>query len=142
MKMSDTVLKGEIALMKVLLRATERGIFASRPVNDSGKYDLILDDGKKLWRTQVKYSKSEYAPGAARVKMSVLKRSGGNRKNIGHRPYTSKEVDVIIAYLAATDKVYWLPRSIWKGKTEICLRYRTARNNQKNGCIMAYKYEW
>lgn len=46
--------KGELALLKVLVRANELGWVASRPTRDC-RYDLVLDDGKQLHRVQVKY---------------------------------------------------------------------------------------
>ena len=47
--------KSEIAVLKLELRANQKGYFVSLPKNQSSRYDLIIDDGKKLYRTQVKY---------------------------------------------------------------------------------------
>ena len=47
--------KGEIAQLKVQLRAAEKGVTLSKPLIDS-RYDFIRDDGRKQERAQVKYA--------------------------------------------------------------------------------------
>ena len=50
-----TAQKAEIAMAKVRLRAAEKGIAISVPTSDSVRYDLIVDEGARLYRAQVKY---------------------------------------------------------------------------------------
>src|SRR5438309_2267143 len=50
-----TNLLGEFAVAKVFLRAIEKGWTVSRPMMEC-RYDLILDDGLRLYRVQVKYA--------------------------------------------------------------------------------------
>jgi len=59
----STAQKGEIAMLRVLQRAVERGWLATRPTRDY-RYDLVLDDGERVYRVQVKYAAR--APSAAR----------------------------------------------------------------------------
>lgn len=47
--------KGQLAVSKAQVRAIELGYYVSVPLMDY-RYDLVLDDGKKLWRVQVKYA--------------------------------------------------------------------------------------
>jgi hypothetical protein len=47
--------KGQLATTKAQLRALELGYIPSIPNMDC-RYDIIIDDGKKLWRVQVKYA--------------------------------------------------------------------------------------
>jgi hypothetical protein len=51
----STAQKGELALLHVLQRAVENGWIVSRPTRDC-RYDLVLDDGDRLYRAQVKYA--------------------------------------------------------------------------------------
>src|SRR5438132_1694866 len=46
---------GEIAVAKVVLRAMEKGWTPCKPLVEC-RYDLILDDGLKPYRVQVKYA--------------------------------------------------------------------------------------
>src|SRR5437879_1158506 len=49
---------GEIAIAKVVLRALEKRVLLSRPIMEY-RYDLVVDDGLKLHRAQVKICRSE-----------------------------------------------------------------------------------
>lgn len=48
----STAQKAEIAMAKVRMRAAERGIPVSVPTTDSVRYDLVIDDGGRLYRVQ------------------------------------------------------------------------------------------
>jgi hypothetical protein len=137
MPVSETSLKGELALMKVIFRAFEKRITVSRPVGDFDRYDLIIDEGGKLSRVQVKYADGKPASnGSVRVKTQTNHRRGGQRK------YSPLEVDCVMVYLPQTGKVYRLPPYTWGGKTEISLRLTPAKNGQKKDCWFAGGYEW
>ena len=47
--------KGIIAQLKAELRANELGFIVSKPTTENCRYDMIIDDGKKLNRIQIKY---------------------------------------------------------------------------------------
>lgn len=49
----STAQKGELALLRVLQRSLEKGWIASRPTRDC-RYDLVSDDGERLYHVQVK----------------------------------------------------------------------------------------
>ena len=42
-------------MLRALQRSVEKGWLASRPTRDC-RYDLVLDDGERLYRVQVKYA--------------------------------------------------------------------------------------
>ena len=46
--------KGEIALLKVEIRAAEQGIVVLKPTTSHRRYDIVLDCGGKFLRAQVK----------------------------------------------------------------------------------------
>jgi hypothetical protein len=48
--------KGAIAEAAITYHATRLGIDVYRPVSDGGRYDLILDTGLRLLRTQCKWA--------------------------------------------------------------------------------------
>lgn len=94
--------KSEIAVLKIELEANIKGYSVSLPKDHSSRYDLILDDGKRLYRVQSKY----------------LNRLSGRKKNClelliedksRHRKcYTNKEIDLLLIYIAKLDCVLGL----------------------------------
>lgn len=141
----NTNQKGEIAELKVQLRATEKGWVTSRTV-EGARYDLILDDGKKLYRAQVKYAggKTNHSEGSAVVS---LRRAAGDDRNLKcrrrkMRVYTSDEVDVVLAYLPQVDKVCWLDPELFNGKPAVSLRYQPPKNGQKKGLHFVEDHAW
>jgi len=84
--------KGEIAVLSVELEANKRGCIISHPSNQHSRYDLIIDDGKRLLRTQVKYLNRK----GNRKNCLELIISGGTKKI---KRYTSKEIDLLLIYV-------------------------------------------
>ena len=136
MKLTTNV-KGQIAASKAELRALELGYISSKPIFDS-RYDLILDDGKKLMRVQIKYAdgKTPNSQGAIAVKLAYQ-----NRKRQVYT-YQNCEVDGLIVYLPKIDKLCFFKPNIFVGKTRIYIRYLKSKNNQKKGIISAEDYFW
>jgi hypothetical protein len=131
-----TSTKGDLAVLKVLERCLEKGVTASKPISECCRYDLVLDDGE-LWRTQVKYadSNSGHSTGCTTVRLV-------SSSHLGSRTYSEDEIDVVIAYLPKTKKVYWLPSDVWRGKSVVTLRHEPSKNNQRKGVIDAAEFEW
>jgi PD-(D/E)XK endonuclease len=137
--MSETSFKGELALMKVLLRAAEKRVVVSRPVTDFSRYDLVVDVEGKLHRVQVKYADGKspaQTTGSASARLYSV--SGGKKKQL----YDFADVDAFIIYMPATDKVYWVPIEMCAGKSFLYLRYEPARNGQRKYCLAASDFEW
>jgi len=137
--MTTTTLKGELALLKVLLRAVEKNVMMSRPVTDNCRYDLIMDLDGKLSRVQVKYA------GAGSLRKHVQGSFMVQTASVGHnqrkKRYTANEVDFIAAYSPLTDRVYLLPSCLWEGKSCLSLRYERPKNNVAH-YVDAKLWEW
>ena len=134
----NTQEKGQVAQLKVELRTLEKGFIASRPVIDS-RYDLVIDDGIKLWKVQIKYVDSK--PKTSEVVNVDLRKYPGNdtRKR---RVYTKKEIDAVIAYIPKIDILCWLPPELFDGKVGVYLRIGPAKNSQKKGVHFAHDLIW
>ena len=135
--MSPTTLKGEIACAKFDLRCTEKGLICSRP-NLECAYDRIVDQNGKLHRVQIKYAdgKTSHSTGAV---VCRLARIGHDYKN----PKTyDKEIDAVVAYVPAIDKLCWFSRSIFSGKKMISIRLEPPKNGQIKDIVLAKDYEW
>lgn len=134
----NTVEKGDIARLKVEMRAREKGIVVSKPTTENTRYDLILDDGK-LERVQVKYAGVTTGDGescySARLDCKNKERKNG-------RVYESGEVDSLLVYIHAMDCICKIPKANFIGKKSLTIRTKPAKNNQKSGIFMLENYRW
>ncbi len=130
--------KGQLAVSKAQVRAIELGYFPSVPVMDC-RYDLVLDDGKKLWRVQVKYAnrKPHHSTGAITAQLTYETR---NRRKIV--TYNSSEVDALVVYLPKIDKLCWFPTDVFVGKRGLNVRIEPPKNSQTKKIILASSYFW
>src|SRR5215831_8469258 len=88
--------QGELAELAFLHKASSLGFGVAKPYGDSERYDFILDSGERFWRVQVK---SVYA----RNRFRAMSFHGDNR------PYTAKEIDVVVVYVVRYDAWYVIP---------------------------------
>ena len=134
----NTINKGEIAELKVQLLAAEKGFIVSRPTVPA-RYDCIIDDGKSLTRTQIKYAdgKSDKAEGSVgiRLQQPFLRRREG--KN-----YRRDEVDLVLAYLPCVDKVVALRPDNFHDKSIVTIRFNPPKNGQKKGIFLVDDFLW
>ncbi|MBI4035124.1 MAG: hypothetical protein HY381_01885 [Candidatus Chisholmbacteria bacterium] len=134
---TTTNIKGQLAEYKAGLRALELGYTPSKPIF-SARYDLILDDTKRLMRVQIKYAdaKLSNSDGSVSVKLAYEDRK---RKVY---TYQDKEVDGLIVYIPKIDKLCFFPPRVFVGKEKISIRYAKTKNNQKKGIVFAEDYFW
>ena len=136
--LADTHKKGEIAFLKVALRAAEKGMILSRPTTEA-RYDAILDDGKKLIRVQVKYTGGDGKPSGI-VRADFRKKS--NTVAAQSRTYTSDEIDMMLVYVPAIDQVLMFKPAEFAGKSTVVIRLQPPKNGQKIGVILAADHVW
>lgn len=132
---------GEYAVTKVVLRAMEKGFSgAFKPVFE-GRVDLVLYDGLKLYRTQVKYAGGA-CPKQCRgvVSVGLSKWRNGGRSVTPY--YTASEIDALLVYVRKIDKILWFGPEVFDGRTRLHIRLETSRDNQRKGCLMAADYIW
>ena len=131
----STAQKGELALLRVLQRTLEKGWIASRPTRDC-RYDLVLDDGERLHRVQVKYAGRRAWNCTGAVSLDFTK--GGRRD----RTYLVNEIDAVIAYVAPADALVWLRREHFHGRRNVQLRYAATLSGQQAGCLLVRELAW
>ena len=147
MKELSTQAKGEIAKLKAELRAAEKGWIVSRTVEGS-RYDLVLDDGKKLYRVQVKYSNGKSSNSEGVVCVGLRKFTGDDLRRSAEyrrlpiRMYTKDEIDVLVVYIPLLDKLCWFGADIFETKANIMIRYDPPKNGQKKGLTLVHDYVW
>jgi hypothetical protein len=91
--------RGEMAEAAFLTKAAELGLRVAKPWGESSRYDLIVDNGKKLLRVQVKsaHRAGEYG--------GYTFHAHGNTT----RAYRSSEIDLLAAYVVPAEAWYLFP---------------------------------
>ena len=135
--MHSTHQKGEIAQLRVQLRAAEKGVILSKPLIDS-RYDFILDDGKKLERVQVKYANGRWPNSQGSIRINL--KSWEGRKL--HRRYGSDEVDALLVYIPQIDEVLRFETNIFCERSGFTVRIEPAKNGQSKGILDAKDFIW
>jgi hypothetical protein len=131
---------GEFAIAQVVLRALEKGFTPSRPLVEC-RYDLILDDGFKPYRVQVKYAGGK-SPSQANgvIPVGLKKWRSDGRPPI--RYYTAAEIDALLVYVRKIDRILWFGPEVFQQRTMLHIRLEPARNGQHKGCLMAADFLW
>lgn len=93
----NSSLKGEIGQLKIEIRAAEKGFLVSRPSVGSANYDIVLDDGKLLYKAQIKYCNCFKGKNTLQLKL------GGCTMNRDY--YTKDDFDLLLVYLPINDKI-------------------------------------
>jgi hypothetical protein len=135
-----TTFLGEFAIAKVALRCIETGVTVHRPLLEC-RYDLVLDDGGKLYRTQVKYT-NRSSPKQCRGVVPVSLRKWRNGGRSVTPCYKATEIDLLLVYVVKLDKILWFGPEVFDGKQALHIRIEPTRNNQRKGCLLAADYVW
>jgi hypothetical protein len=91
--------KGELGELAFVHKAASLGFGVAKP-HGAERYDFVLDSGERMWRVQVKSTYSVYRSGY---------------RTLGHgsnpKPYQTKEIDFLVAYIVPRDTWYIIPVS-------------------------------
>lgn len=124
--------KGEISEGLVIAHLLRLGYSVSIPFGNNQRYDLIADDGARLWRVQVKTARLHQGC----LVFSVASVNGFTYKKT---PYHG-QIDVFLVYSPDTDKVYSMPISE-AGINETRLRVDVAKGGPTTTIKWAKDYE-
>jgi DNA gyrase/topoisomerase IV subunit A len=100
-------LQGNVGLGKAIEYFTSHGLTVSLPLNDTQKYDLVVELDGSLSRVQVKTSRNRKSSGAYEV---VLKRSGGASGKHVITPFDNNSCDHLFVY-TSDGRMYLIPAS-------------------------------
>ena len=98
----NTKRRGEISEAALFLKAVTQGFAVAKPWGDNERYDLILDSGERLWRVQLKSTRTLRAGG---YDVQPIYSIYGH----GKRGYTPDQIDVLIVHIVPRDLWYVLP---------------------------------
>lgn len=116
--------QGNNAELRFMLLNHELGYIVSKPFGDNAKYDLIVDNGIKLERVQVKSTSRKDKSGGMDC-YNCLVCSGRDSK----QQYSEQDVDCIAIYIIPEDVWYKIPVNEIKGKTVKLYPHRIPRKS-------------
>jgi hypothetical protein len=132
----STSTKGAAAEAEVAAAAIRLGLVVLRPLCEGSRYDLLIDTGSALLRTQCKWASRSGDVLATRC-ITSRHTPGGYRRT----RYCASEIDAIAAYAPDTDRCYLVPIEQVEERSQISLRVGPTRNNQARGVHWAKDYE-
>lgn len=108
-------IQGNIGLGKAISYFTSHNYTVALPLNDTQKYDLIVDINNKLCRISVKTSRYCTEYGSYEV---MLKNAGGTSKGSKLRLFDNATCDYVFVY-TASDDLYLIPSEKIEAKNSI-----------------------
>lgn len=129
----DTKSVGDLSELIVALELARAGYSVSMPLGENQRYDLIIDDGDKLSRVQVK---------TGRLRRGAILfntySSHCHRKGVACRPYTD-QIDFFGIYCPEVSSVYLVPIADTM-PTSGSLRVQATKNGQGSRVRWAEPY--
>jgi hypothetical protein len=124
--------QGELVELAFMYKAASFGFGIAKPWGESGQYDFILDNGKVLWRIQVKSTTNfdRYAYKLGTYWKSVARH---------HRPYTSDQIDFLAGYVIPENTWYILPVSAFTPRRVVIVY---PHRSTDNGQFEQYREAW
>ena len=109
--------QGNIGLGKAIEYFTSHSIAVCIPLNDTQKYDLVVDIDGQLARVSVKTSRFKQNKSSYYV---LLKNCGGSSGKGKIRPFDNKSCEYVFV-LTGDDKLYLIPSCEIAAKGAICI---------------------
>jgi len=102
--------RGEIVELRLMVKAAAEKFRVLKPWGDSACYDSGLDNGRRIWRVQVRSASTLTLSDFYWIPTQM--NDGGTK-----RPYKPSDIDFLVAYVAPFDAWYVIPvRAIRKVK--------------------------
>ncbi|HEV3086627.1 MAG TPA: group I intron-associated PD-(D/E)XK endonuclease [Candidatus Elarobacter sp.] len=131
----NTKLTGDISELRVAAALVEAGYSVSKPLGENQRYDLVIDDGQRLQRVQVKTGRIR----GGVVLFSCSSTHGHRRTQVTTRPYIG-QIELLAVFCADNGKVYLLPEAeLTRSKSH--LRLVPPRNNMVKTIRWASQFE-
>ncbi len=127
--------RGELAEIRFMLKAAGLRFGVAKPWGESERYDFVLDSGGgRFCRVQVK---STYVTRAHAYSVHTC----GNGRDSKRKPYTSEEIDFLVAYIVAEDSWYVVPVAAFAPRHKLTL-YPSGCLKKDSGRYEKYREAW
>jgi hypothetical protein len=134
-------LRGELAELAFMYRASGEGIAVAKPYGDSHPYDFLVQHGSRLLRIQVK---STFKKTGARGRFGfqvIVSHRRGRANGKGLSLYDRSEIDFIAAFVAPLEVWYLIPIEKLGGRRAISL-YPAGSRLRLAGLYEEYREAW
>lgn len=128
-------LQGNVGLGKAIEYFTSKSIPISIPLNDTQKYDLVIDMNSKLYRVSVKTSVHKNKSGSYEV---LLKNCGGASGRSISRPFDNVTCDYVFVLLG-NNKTYLIPSDKIESKCSITIGNKYTEYEVKSLTLSNFK---
>jgi prevent-host-death family protein len=127
--------KGAIAEAAIVHECIKLGLEVLRPFGEGRRYDLVIDNGQRLLRAQVKW-------GQLRDDHLVVRTSTSRHTPRGYvrTTYASDEIEGFAVHCEHLAACYWLPIEEFAGQSYVHLRLGATRNGQRGSIRWAAEY--
>ncbi|HVP43158.1 MAG TPA: group I intron-associated PD-(D/E)XK endonuclease [Terriglobales bacterium] len=124
--------QGELAELAFLHRAAALGLIVMKPFGDSAPYDIVVDNGSRLLKLQIKSAASP-RNGAYEINAA--------RGRFIKRPYTRRDIDFLAAYLIPEDTWYIFPLSAFSPRKTMRLHPNRRSSYKEAWHFLLYKLQ-
>ena len=126
--LSEQIQKGISTELRSLLYFSNKGYLCSIPYGNVGRYDLLVDTGKKIVRIQCKSAhKNDNGSYTVNTSNTAMKANGNVRKF-----YTKDEIDFIITFIE--DKAVFIPVEMIEKSQSKIFRTELPKYGTKSNC--------
>jgi PD-(D/E)XK endonuclease len=129
--------KGDRTTLAVMLALREAGFAVSVPFGENTRYDLVIDDGKRLARVQCKTGRLR--EGA--VLFAACSCYGHHRNPDTARRSYEGQIDLFAVHCQQNGRVYVIPIDDIQARVMVTLRVDPPRNGQRRKIRFAADYE-
>lgn len=134
--LSEQIQKGISTELRSLLYFTEKGYLCSVPYGNVGRYDLLVDTGKKIVRVQCKSAhKNDNGSYTVNTSNTAIKANGNVRKF-----YTKDEIDFIITFIE--DQAVFIPVEMIEKSQSKIFRTELPQYGTKANCNLIQDYSF
>lgn len=109
--------QGNVGVARAIFEYTAKGYTVMVPFSDSDKYDLVIDNGDRLLKVQVKTTRYTDPKNPDKWKVQLATTGGNTLKNT-RRPIKPGDFDVLFV-LAADGSIWSIPFECVGGKSQI-----------------------
>jgi len=126
--------RGQLAELIFIRKAASLGFAVAKPWNEGERYDAIVRVGHVLWRVQVKSTLAK-CPLRPYYRVRISGNHGPGRSSL--KPYSTEEIDFIVAYIFAEEIWYVFPAVRVVGQKSVCLHPGSKRSR-----LEQYREAW
>ncbi|MCW2958695.1 MAG: hypothetical protein JWP18_1498 [Solirubrobacterales bacterium] len=120
--------KGDLAELKIATHLVSCGHRILLPFGEDHNYDLVVDDGERMLRVQVKHTTSD----GKVIEAKCFTHSLTNGRVRSVKRYTAAMIDWLAIWDATTDRCFYIPATLLgEGRSHLRLRYTPTLNNQR-----------